>query len=320
MKRVVILDDYQRVARDMADWSALDGAVEIVQLDRHIGDRDALVDALAGAPIVVAMRERTPFDSDLFERLGDLRLLVTTGMVNRSIDLDAAKTNGIVVSGTPGSRGSAAELAWALMLALSRRIPSEVEGFRSADPRWQRDLGLDLRGRTLGLAGFGNLGQRMARIGNAFDMEVCAWSRSLTDETAAEHGVSRMATLDDLLAASDVVSIHLTQTSETIGLIGARELGLMKPSAYLINTARGPIVDETALVAALSDGRIAGAGLDVFDIEPLPVDHPFRTMEQVVATPHLGYVTEETYRVYFAGAVEAIGGFLAGTPVNVLNP
>lgn len=317
--RVVVLDDYQKVATTMADWSSLEGRIDLDLVDHPIADRVALVERLRGAAIVVAMRERTPFDAELLAQLPDLRLLITTGMVNASIDMAAARAHGVTVSGTPGSRGSAAELAWALILALSRRIPAEVEGIRQGNPHWQRCVGVDLSGRTLGLAGFGNLGQRMARIGRAFDMKVVVWSRSLINEVAVTHGVQRAASLDELMAASDFLSLHLPLNDATRGMIGAREFALMKPGSYLVNTSRGPIVDEAALIGALKGEHLAGAGLDVFDIEPLPGNHPFRSMPSVIATPHVGYVTEETYRVYFSGAVEAVEAYLAGAPVRVLN-
>lgn len=316
--RIVILDDYQDVARSLADWSALPGA-ELIVLTDHIADRAALVRSLAGADVVIAMRERTPFPADLFSALPDLRLLVTTGMVNRAIDLEAARRHGVTVCGTPGSGYGASELAFGLLLALARHIPEETIRFRAADPRWQTRVGFDLGGRTIGLVGFGRLGREMARYARAFRMEVLAHSRSLTDELAAEHGVTRAASLDDLLAQSDIVSLHLALTPQTQGIIGARELALMKPGAVLVNTARGPLVEEAALVAALASGRLAGAGLDVFDTEPLPADHPLRRLPNVVATPHIGYVTENAYRRYFTGAVECIAAWKAGRPVRVLN-
>ncbi|MDP2087336.1 MAG: D-2-hydroxyacid dehydrogenase family protein [Gemmobacter sp.] len=316
--RIVILDDYQRVATSMADWSVLPGA-EITVLDRHIAERQALIDALCGAEVVVAMRERTPFPADLLAALPDLRLLVTTGMVNRSIDMQAARARGITVCGTPGSGYGASELAFGLVLALARGIPQETLRFRAADPRWQTAVGMDLGGRTMGIVGFGRLGREMARYARAFRMDVLAWSRSLTDDMAAEHGITRAATLDALLEQADVVSLHLPLTPETTGLVDARALGLMKPGALLVNTARGPLVDEAALIAALASGHLGGAGLDVFETEPLPADHPLRRLPNVVATPHIGYVTRATYQTFFTGAVEAIAAWTAGQPVRVLN-
>lgn len=316
--RIVVLNDYQRVALSMADWSPLaDATIDIV--DRHIEDRADLLAVLLGAEVVVAMRERTVFDAGLLAALPDLRLLVTTGMVNRSIDMAAAGARGITVCGTPGGGCAAAELAFALMLALARNVVQETVLFRAADPRWQTSVGVDLAGRTLGIVGFGRLGREMARYAVAFRMNVVGWSRRLTDAGAAEHGAQRADSLDALLAMSDVVSLHLPLTPETAQIIGAAELARMRPGAILINTARGPLVDEVALVAALKAGRIAGAGLDVFATEPLPHDHPLRLLPNVVATPHMGYVTENTYRGYYAGAVEAIAAWRSGTPLRVLN-
>ena len=316
--RIAILDDYQRVALTSADWSHLASRARIDVADRHLTG-DGLVRFLRGAEMVVAMRERTPFNSGLLAQLPDLRLLVTTGMRNASIDIATAGRQGVTVCGTPGSGPAAAELAFGLVLALVRHIPAEATRLRAGDPAWQSTVGTELGGKILGLLGFGRLGTRMARYGRAFDMRVFAHSRSITPERAAEHG-AEAATLDEVLAHADVLSIHLTLNPGTRGMIGASELARMKPGALLVNTARGPIVDEAALVAALRDGRLGGAGLDVYDTEPLPPDHPFRALPNVVALPHLGYVTAETYRAFFAGAVEDIESWLAGTPVRVLTP
>lgn len=318
MHRCAILDDYQSVALSMADWSPLFGAVEIKVFTEHVADRGALVDMLAGFGIIVAMRERTPFDRALIERLPDLRLLVTTGMRNAAIDLEAAAERGIVVCGTPSAPGTTAELTWGLIIAMLRCIPQEIAGFRAGGP-WQTSVGYDLNGKRLGIIGLGNLGTRVAEVAKAFEMKVSAWSRSLTPARAAELGIDYCATLDELLAAADIVTNHLTLNEQTRGLIDARRLGLMKRSAFLVNTARGPIVDEPALIDALRHDRIAGAALDVYGTEPLPRDHPFRTLPNVVATPHLGYVTQNTYRAYFGGAVEDIRAWLDGKPVRVLT-
>ncbi|WP_417695474.1 D-2-hydroxyacid dehydrogenase family protein [Roseibium sp.] len=316
---MVLLDDYQGVGLKMADWSSVSERINITQVTHPLDDQSATVAKLAGAEIALAMRERSVFDAALLDQLPDLKLLITTGMVNASIDMDAAKARGITVCGTPGSRGAAAEHAWALVMALARHIPTEVEGLRSGDPAWQKTIGFELRGKTLGIAGFGNLGQRMARFALAFDMDVVAWSRSLTEEIAAPLNVQRAENLDVLLAKSDVLSLHLPLAKTTRGMIGTRELGLMKPGSYLINTARGPIVDETAMIEALKSGQLGGAGVDVFEIEPLPTDHPFRALPNVVATPHIGYVTQETYEIYYRGAVEAVAAYLDGEPIRVLN-
>jgi phosphoglycerate dehydrogenase-like enzyme len=315
--RCVILDDYQNVALTMADWHVLEGRVDTTTLTDHIADRTTLAAALEGAAIVVAMRERTRFDRDLLAALPELRLLVTTGMRNAAIDLAAAAERGITVAGTAGSSGATAELAWGLILALLRHIPAEHRTLQEGG-RWQRTIGAGLEGRTLGIVGLGKLGTRMVHVAKAFGMDVLAWSRSLSEAQAETLGIRRAATLDALLPAADIVTLHLTLTAETRGIVGARELGLMRPDAWLVNTARGPLVDERALVAVLRERRLAGAGLDVYDVEPLSPGHPLRSLDNVVLTPHLGYVTEETYRTYFPQVVEAIDAWLKGTPVRVL--
>jgi phosphoglycerate dehydrogenase-like enzyme len=317
MTRIAILDDYQDAARRLADWARLPAGAELTVFRDHLADLDAVAARLADFDVVVAMRERTPFPRALLERLPRLRLLVTTGMRNAAIDLKAAADRGVVVCGTGGLPYPTAELAWGLVLSLMRRIPREDRATREG--RWQETVGLGLNGKTLGVLGLGTLGSRVARFGRAFEMEVLAWSQNLTAERAAEHGAVRVER-DELLARSDVVSIHLVLSDRTWGLIGARELGLMKRTAYLVNTSRGPIVDEAALVRALREGSIAGAGLDVYDEEPLPLDHPLRGLPGTVITPHLGYVTEETYRIFYGQALEDILAFLRGEPVRVLRP
>jgi phosphoglycerate dehydrogenase-like enzyme len=315
--RVAILDDYQGVALRMADWSRLPAGTEVVVFRDHLAELDAVAARLADFDAVVAMRERTPFPRALLQRLPRLRLLVTTGMRNASIDVAAAAAQGITVCGTQGLPYPTAELTWGLILALVRRIAAEDRATREG--AWQTTLGVGLNGKTLGVLGLGTLGSRVARVGAAFEMEVLAWSQNLTAERAAAAG-ARLVPRDELLARADVVSIHLVLSERTRGLLGARELGLMKPSAYLVNTSRGPIVDEAALLAALQAGRLAGAGLDVFDEEPLPRDHPLRRLPNTVITPHLGYVTEETYRIFFGHALEDVEAFLRGAPVRVLRP
>lgn len=316
MARVALLDDYQSVALGMADWKSLPAGTEVVVFKDHLADEDALATRLADFDIIMALRERTPFPRPLLERLPKLKLLITAGMRNASIDMKAAAERGILVCGTSGLPYPTAELAWGLILSLARRIPAEDRATREG--RWQTSLGLGLNGKTLGVIGLGTLGSRVARVGRAFEMEVLAWSQNLTAEraTAAE---AMLVAKDDLLARSDFVSIHLVLSERTRGLIGARELGLMKRNAYLVNTSRGPIVDEAALIRALGDGTIAGAGLDVFDEEPLPLDHPFRRLPNIVITPHLGYVTEETYRIFYGQAVEDIKAFLRDEPVRLLR-
>jgi phosphoglycerate dehydrogenase-like enzyme len=313
--RVAVLDDYQDVARRLADWASL--PADVVVFRDHLADESKVAARLADFDVIVAMRERTPFPRSLFERLPKLRLLVTTGMRNASIDLRAAADRGVVVSGTAGLPSPTAELTWALILALVRHVPREDRATR--DGRWQETLGTTLKGRTLGVLGLGQLGSRVARVGKAFEMDVIAWSQNLTAERAAAVGAALAAGRDEVLTRSDIVTIHLVLSDRTRGLLGARELGLMRPTAYLVNTSRGPIVDEAALIATLRAGKIAGAGLDVYDEEPLPADHPLRGLPNTVITPHLGYVTEETYQIFYGQALEDIRAFLSGTPVRVLS-
>jgi phosphoglycerate dehydrogenase-like enzyme len=263
------------------------------------------------------MRERTPFGRQLLERLPNLKLLITTGMRNASIDLDAAAKLGIVVCGAQGGPNTTAELAWGLILALLRQIPQEDRAIRHG--HWQTTVGFALQGKVLGFLGLGRLGSRMATIGTAFGMSVISWSQNLTSERAAQFGAT-LVTKDELFANSDIVSIHLLLSDRTRGLVGAHELSLMKPTAYLINTSRGPIVDETALIQALQEHAIAGAGIDVFDQEPLPSEHPFKRLENIIMTPHLGYVTKETYQIFYTETIEDITAYLHGHPVRVLNP
>ena len=319
MLSCAVLDDYQDVARTVADWRPLSGKIDVHMYTDHFSDREALADALAGFDIAVVMRERTPFDRWLFERLPRLKLLVTTGHRNASIDLEAAADRGVTVCGTEGSSGSTAELAWGLILAHMRNIPQEVGRFRDGG-KWQTSVGRTMHGKKLGVIGIGTLGTKVARVGIAFGMDVSGWSRSLTAERCAELGIRHAGSLDDLLRASDVVTLHVTLNAQSRGLIGGRELGLMRPTALLINTSRGPVVDERALIDTLRKRRIAGAGIDVFDQEPLPLDHPYRRLDNLIATPHLGYVTEETYSVFYGQAVEDIAAWLAGNPVRILRP
>lgn len=316
MHRIAVLDDYQHVAASFADWSRLPEPVEVVEFSDHVADEDALVARLQPFDVVVAMRERTPFPRSVLDRLPNLRLLVTTGPRNKSIDVAAANERGVTVCGTGAHAPGTAELTWALILAVARNLPQEDAAVRAGG--WQHTIGTDLDGATLGVIGLGRLGERVARIGRAFGMDVVAWSQHLTDERAAEVGVRRVGK-DELLATADVVTVHLQLSDRTRGLIGARELRSMKPSAILVNTSRGPVVDEAALVDALRSGAIRGAGLDVFDEEPLPPDHPLRALGNVVRTPHLGYVTRKTYEVFYREAVEDVAAFLEGNPVRVVS-
>jgi len=315
--RCAILDDYQNVVLKVADWSKLKGDVDVKIFNEHLGGPDKVVAALADFDIVVAMRERTGFPRAVIEGLPKLKLLITTGARNASIDTEAAKARGVTVCGT-GSFGSPTSgIAIGLMLELTRRIGYENARLHAGAP-WQSTIGPDLEGLTLGVLGLGKLGQRTANIAKAFGMKVIAWSQNLTPEKCREAGVGYVGK-DELFRLSDFVTIHVVLSARSRGLVGAAEIALMKPSAYLINTSRGPIIDEAAMLAALRDRKIAGAGLDVFDVEPLPADSPFRKLDNVVITPHLGYVSEQNYRHYFAGVVDDIRGFLDGKPVRVIG-
>ena len=313
MKKLAILDDYQGVALEMADWSPLGGEVEVTVFRDHLADEDAVAERLRDFEAVMVMRERTPFPRSLLERLPKLEHLVSSGMRNLSIDLEAAAEGGVLCTGTPSLGYPTAELAWGLIHALSRHLVLEDRETRAGG--WQKTVGTGLRGKVLGVAGLGRIGSDVARVGAAFGMRAIAWSRNLTRERCREAG-ARLVAKEELLRESDVLTIHLLLSDRTRGLFGAPELALMKPSALLVNTSRGPIVDEAALVGALREGRIAGAGLDVFDVEPLPKDHPLLSLPNTVISPHLGYVTVENYRNWFGGAVGNIRAWLDGTPVN----
>jgi phosphoglycerate dehydrogenase-like enzyme len=315
--RCAILDDYQNVALKVADFSKVKGDVEFKAFNEHLDGPDKVIAALQGFQVVVAMRERTGFPKAVIDALPDLKLLITTGMRNASIDTEAAKARGVTVCGT-GSFGSPTSgIAIGLMLELTRHIGYENARLH-AGATWQSTIGPDLEGMTLGVLGLGKLGIRTANIAKAFGMKVIAWSQNLTAEKASEASATYVSK-DDLFRQADFVSIHVVLSPRSRGLVGAKEIGLMKPTAYIINTSRGPIIDEAALLAALRDKKIAGAGLDVFDIEPLPVDHPLRKMDNAVITPHLGYVSEQNYKNYFAGVAEDIRGFLDGKPARVMT-
>ena len=314
--RVAILDDYFDSALEIADWSALDGRAEITVFTEHLGDGDPAVDALSGFEIIVGMRERTRFPAAVIERLPKLKLLITTGMRNASFDMEAAARQGVTVCGTGGVGSPTSELAVGMMIALMRDIPNQSRSMREGG--WQTKAGFDLAGKTMGLLGLGKLGRAVARVANAFDMKVNAWSQNLTDERAAECNATRVDK-ETLFRESDAISIHLVLSDRSRGLVGANELALMKPSACLINTSRGPIVDEDALLEALQDRRIGGAAIDVYGAEPLPADHPMRTLDNVLLTPHIGYVTAENLAKMYRDAAENIAAFLDGNPVRVLN-
>jgi phosphoglycerate dehydrogenase-like enzyme len=315
VKRIVLLDDYQGIALDYGGWDRVPDEWEKVALCQHIADPDELVEALAGAEIVLAMRERTQFPASTLDRLPDLKLLITTGMGNVAIDIPAAQRNGVVVCGTGGHGPATAELAWALILGLARKIPAEDAEMRRGG--WQTTIGTDIAGTTLGLVGLGNLGKQMVPVAKAFGMDVVAWSTNLDPEAARAAGAEPVRK-DELFERSDFVSVHYKLSERSRGLVGAGDLALMKSSAFLVNTSRGPIVDTNALLDALEAGTIAGAGIDVYDTEPLPADHALRSAPRTIITPHLGYVTEDTYMVFFDDAVEDVLAYLAGDPVRVL--
>ncbi|WP_159618666.1 D-2-hydroxyacid dehydrogenase family protein [Arthrobacter zhaoguopingii] len=311
--RIVVLDDYQGVAAGYAAWDRLNA--EVVFVSRPVADENDFVMLLSGAEVVVAMRERTPFTAARLSRLPDLRLLVTTGQANASIDLDAAREHGVVVCGTESPSTATPELTWALILAAVRSIPLEDAAMRAGG--WQTTVGADLAGRRLGVVGLGRLGTQVARIGAAFGMDVVAWSQNLEPARAAGVG-ARAVSKEELFTTSDVVTLHYKLSDRSRGLVGAAELALMLPSAILVNTSRGQLIQTPALIEALQENRIRGAALDVFDVEPLPEDDPLRTTPRTVLTPHLGYVTEGTYRVFYPQTVEAISAWIAGNPIRRL--
>jgi phosphoglycerate dehydrogenase-like enzyme len=323
--KLAIIDDYQGAALRMADWRVIEKDVEITVFEKHLAETDAIVRRLKPFQIIATMRERTAFDAELLSKLPELRLLTTTGMHNVAIDLEFATQKGILVCGTGGptapglplDMSDVVELTWGLIFCLMRQIPQEDSAMRRG--QWQTTVGTSLKNRTLGILGLGNLGREMARIAAVFGMPVIAWSQNLSQETAARHGVT-IVSKAELFALSDVLTIHLKLGGRTTSLVGQAELEMMKPTAYLINTSRGPIVEEKALLAALTARRIAGAGLDVFDQEPLSAGHPLLSMDNVVLTPHLGYVADNTYRIFFRDTVEDVQAYLNGRPVRVMNP
>lgn len=298
--RVAILDDYQGVALEMADWSPVSVRAEITVFRDHLGDGDAVVDRLAPFDVICVMRERTPLTRAVLERLPRLRLIASTGRRNAAIDVAAATGLGIALTNTGGSSSSTVELTWALLLASARSLVEEATAVRNGG--WQRTVGTGLKGKTLGVLGLGNIGAEVARVAQAFGMRVIAWSQNLTSEAALARGVTRVEK-EELFTQADFLTIHLVLSARTRGLVDAGMLALMRPTAHLINTSRGPIVDEAALLGALRARRLAGAAIDVFDIEPLPADHPFRTQENLLATPHIGYVSREVYRTFYGDTV-----------------
>ncbi|MEV7135793.1 D-2-hydroxyacid dehydrogenase family protein [Arthrobacter sp. NPDC093128] len=312
--KIAILDDYQNVATGLADWGSLSAEVRV--FTKPFADADDAVRSLAGFDVLVAMRERTGFAAEVLERLTDLRLLVSTGPANSVIDVAAARKLGITVCGTGYESHPTIEHTWALILAAARNLSDEVESMRKGG--WQVSVGDGLFGKTLGILGLGRVGSEVARVGRAFGMNTIAWSQNLTAETAAEHGV-RAVTKEQLFTESDVLSIHVVLSGRTRGLVTAAELGAMKTSAILVNTSRGPVVDEVALVDTLLHGRIRAAAIDVFDTEPLPADHQLRSLPNALLTGHIGYVTRDLYKIFYQDAVEDIAAFQAGAPIRLID-
>ena len=318
MHQLAILDDYQRVAHSFADWGSLEQrGVDVRVFNQHLATEAEVVETLQNASIVIAMRERTPFPGRVLEKLPRLKLLVTTGAANASIDVEAASRLGITVCGTGGSPAAAPELTWALLLAFARNLTQEEASLRNG--RWQTGVGFELSGKTLGIVGLGKIGTLIAGYGRAFGMEVLAWSQNLTEEAATAAGARKVGK-DELFRESDVVSLHLRLSPRSEGTVGERELRLLGPDGVLVNTARGPLVDQQALVTALHEGWIRGAALDVFDQEPLPAGHPLLGAPRTLLAPHLGYVTDASYRAFFGGALEDVTAWLAGSPIRVLTP
>jgi phosphoglycerate dehydrogenase-like enzyme len=315
--QVAILDDYQGVALQSADWSPLKGDAEITVFRDHLTDSAALVERLKPFDVLCVMRERTPLTRELLEQLPNLKLIASTGFRNASIDLAAANQRGITVCNTGYSAHGAIEMTWALILAMLRDVPAEFASVQRG--QWQTSIGGDLQGKTIGLVGLGNIGARIAQIAHAFGMNVLAWSQNLTLESAEKQG-ALLVSKEELFTAADIVTVHLVLSPRTKGIVGAAEFGLMKPTAYFVNTSRGPLVDENALIHALESRAIAGAALDVYEIEPLPASHPYRSLERLLVTPHIGFVTEETYKIFYRDTVENIAAWLKGTPVRVSAP
>ncbi|SDT15607.1 D-2-hydroxyacid dehydrogenase family protein [Pseudomonas granadensis] len=314
--QIAVIDDWQDVARDVVDWSVLESIGELTFVHDYPADNATLAERLGRYQVICVMRERTRFDEDLLKRLPALKLLVTGGMRNAALDMQAAAKLGIKVCGTDSYKHAAPELTWALIMAATRNLLNEANALRSG--QWQQGLGGDLHGKTLGILGLGSIGQRVAQFGQVFGMRVIAWSENLTAERSAQAGVTYVSK-QQLFQQADVLSVHLVLSERSRGLVDAQALGWMKPTALLVNTARGPIVDEAALIKALQKQHIAGAALDVFDEEPLPALHPFRTLDNVLATPHVGYVSRQNYAQFFAQMIEDIQAWAAGEPIRLLN-
>jgi phosphoglycerate dehydrogenase-like enzyme len=312
--QVAVLDDYQGVALQSADWSPLNGKTNITVFRDHLSESTALIERLKPFNVLSVMRERTPLTRAIIEQLPNLKLIASTGSRNASIDLAAATERGITVCHTGYSSHGAIEMTWALILAMLRNVPAEFASVQKG--QWQIAVGGDLAGKTIGVVGLGGIGARIAKIAHAFGMNIVAWSQNLTRESAEKHG-AHLVGKEELFRTADIVTIHLVLSARTKGIIGAAELGWMKPTAYFVNTSRGPLVDEAALLGALKSRSIAGAALDVYDVEPLPPLHPFRSLDRLLVTPHIGFVTDETYRIFYGDTVENIVAWLGGTPIRV---
>jgi phosphoglycerate dehydrogenase-like enzyme len=312
--QVAVLDDYQGVALQSADWSPLNGKTNITVFHDHLSDLTALIERLKPFTVLSVMRERTPLTRAIIEQLPNLKLIASTGSRNASIDLAAATEHGITVCHTGYSSHGAIEMTWALILAMLRNVPEEFASVQKG--QWQITVGGDLAGKTIGVVGLGGIGARIAKIAHAFEMNIVAWSQNLTRESAEKHG-AHLVSKEELFRTADIVTIHLVLSPRTKGIIGAAEFGWMKPTAYFVNTSRGPLVDEEALLSALKSRSIAGAALDVYDIEPLPPSHPFRSLDRLLVTPHIGFVTNETYRIFYGDTVENIAAWLGGKPIRV---
>ena len=314
--KLAILDDYQGTAKYLGDWSSLPPGTNVQFFQDHIADEDKLVERLKDFDMVMGMRERTPFTRSILSRLPKLRLLMTTGLRNASFDMEAASDMGILVCGASGAGEGPTELTWGLILSLLRHIHEEDK--RSREGSWGTTVGVGLKGKTLGLIGLGHIGSLVAKVGKAFDMNIIAWSQNMTAERAKECDAT-LVDKETLFRESDVVSVHLVLSDRSRGLVGAAELELMKSTAFLVNISRGPIVDEKALIDVLERQAIAGAALDTFDVEPLPLSHPLFKTPNTLICPHLGYVTEEGYRAFYAGVIENVRAFLSGEPIRVIN-
>ncbi|BFT63755.1 NAD(P)-dependent oxidoreductase [Pseudomonas moorei] len=314
--QIAVIDDWQDVARNVVDWSVLESIGQVSFIHEYPADSATLADRLTEFDVICVMRERTRFDEALLRQLPKLKLLVTGGMRNAALDLKAAAALGIQVCGTDSYKHAAPELTWALIMAATRNLVAEANALRAG--QWQQGLGGDLHGKTLGILGLGSIGQRVAQFGQVFGMRVIAWSENLTAERAAQVGVSYVSK-QELFEQADVLSVHLVLSDRSRGLVNAEALGWMKPSALLVNTARGPIVDEAALIKALQKRQLAGAALDVFDVEPLPPLHPFRTLDNVLATPHVGYVSQQNYQLFFSQMIEDIQAWTAGASIRLMN-